>query len=246
MASPAIVAQLRAELVRRFPSAVPRPAPAPAAAALATGYPALDAILPGGGLPRGRISEIVGPPSSGKLSIALGAVAQLTRAGELCAFIDPRRQFFPPSAEAAGAELGRLLIVRPPPALMLEAACVVAQSRAFALVVLDGGAAAGGGPQQAHAARLRALCEEGDTALLLLSEGRAALPGRPLQQAATLRLRAVPRLGGSRVIVDKSAAAPAGAEADLRMLRYASYCLRAAAQLRLAGAPARPEPGARP
>ncbi|HEY3354464.1 MAG TPA: hypothetical protein VGQ83_14530 [Polyangia bacterium] len=262
MSSPT-VARLRAELVRRFPTAVPRPAPR-AAAALATGYPALDAVLPDGGLPRGRISEIVGPPSSGKLSVALGVLAQLTRQGELCAFIDGRGEFFAPSAEAAGVDLGRLLVVRPAPPLCLEAAGVVVQSRAFALAVLDTGAAGapprgvgrgmiGGGPpdrsarlEAAHAARLRRLCEEGDTALVLLTEPATAPAGRPLREAAALRLRALPQLEGVRITIDKSAAGRVGAAADLRMLRYASYCLRAAAQLRLAGAPARREPGRRP
>jgi len=229
------VARLRAELSRRFPTAMRRPAPAPAA--LLTGYPALDALLPGGGLPRGRIVEIVGSTSSGKLSIALGAMAQLTRAGSLGAFIDVTGQFFAPAAEAAGVALDRLLVVRPIPPLALEAALVVVQSRAFTLAVLDAPTAATPDRLEAsHAARLRRLCEEGDTALVLLREPSAARPGRPLVQAATLRLRVRPRLEGTRVIVDKNAAGPEGAAAELRILRYASYCLRAATELRLAGA----------
>jgi hypothetical protein len=233
------VAHLRAELVRRFPTAMRSRPVAPGG--LATGYHMLDTLLPGGGLPRGRIVEIVGPLSSGKLSIALGALSALTRGGELGAFIDAAGQFFAPSAKATGVDLARLLVVRPTPTCALTAVEVIAQSRAFTLVVLDAAAAVTARATAGQTARIRHVCAEGDTTLLLLTPG-AGGGDHPLHQAAVLRLRAAPRRRGVSITIDKSVLAPAGTAADVRILRYASYCLHAAAQLRLASAPSGQKP----
>jgi hypothetical protein len=84
----------------------------PAGDALApTGFPSLDALLLGG-LPRGEVSEIVGPRSSGRTSVARGAMAAATARGELVALIDTLDRFDPPSASAGGVDLGRVLWVR--------------------------------------------------------------------------------------------------------------------------------------
>jgi recombination protein RecA len=77
----------------------------------ATGLPPLDALLLGG-LPRGEVSEIVGPRSSGRTSVARGAMAAAAARGELVAFIDTLDRFDPPSAAAGGVDLGRVLWVR--------------------------------------------------------------------------------------------------------------------------------------
>jgi protein ImuA len=236
-----IVEQLRRDLARRFPDAVRPPAPhapARAAAHLPTGYPDLDALLPGGGLPPGRLVAITGPASSGKLSIALAVAARATAHGRLCAFIDTGGELFPPSAAACGIDLARLLVVRPPPAAVLRAVGVTVQSRAFALVVLDLAATPDGAPRltAAQATRLGALCRETEVTLLALG-APAAL--QPLVPVAAVRLRAAPSPTGARVALDGGAAVAPGA-VELRMVRHASYCLRAAAQLRLASPPARP------
>jgi hypothetical protein len=115
-----------------------------------------------------------------------------------------------------------------------RATAVTVQSRAFALVVLD--LLADGGPDLtvAQAMRLAALCREADVTLLAL--GTPAVL-RPLSPAAALRLRATPSLAGTRIALDRCAAAPS-ATVELHMVRYAPYSLRAPAGLRLAGPPA--------
>jgi hypothetical protein len=65
-----------------------------------------------GGLPRGQVSEVVGPASSGRTSVAWAALAAATRRGESVALIDTFDRFDPPTAHACGVELSRLLWVR--------------------------------------------------------------------------------------------------------------------------------------
>jgi len=76
-----------------------------------TGLPSLDAQLRGG-VPRGQVSEIVGPRSSGRTSVLRALMATATRRGELVALIDTLDRFDPASAAAAGVDLSRLLWVR--------------------------------------------------------------------------------------------------------------------------------------
>src|SRR5262245_57013539 len=73
---------------------------------LATGIPSVDALLVGG-LPRGRLVEITGPPSSGRTSLALALLASATRASEVAAVVDAADAFDPASADAAGVALER-------------------------------------------------------------------------------------------------------------------------------------------
>src|SRR5512143_739599 len=82
----------------------------PAPATVLTGIEALDALS--GGLPRGGLTEICGPASSGRTSVLLALLAQITQDGEVCALEDATDSFDPKSAEAAGVELGRLLWIR--------------------------------------------------------------------------------------------------------------------------------------
>jgi len=77
---------------------------------VSTGVPALDALT--GGLPRGALSEITGPASSGRTSVMLAALAHTTRREEACALVDASDNFDPVSAAAAGVDLDRLLWVR--------------------------------------------------------------------------------------------------------------------------------------
>ena len=65
-----------------------------------------------GGLPRGQVSEIVGPASSGRTSLAWAALGAATRRGEYVALIDTFDRFDPQTAAAAGIDLARLLWVR--------------------------------------------------------------------------------------------------------------------------------------
>ena len=83
-----------------------RPAPEMAS----SGIPDLDALT--GGLPRGCLTELCGPASSGRTTVLLAALAAATRRGEYCALIDASDALDPHSAAAAGIDLDRLLWVR--------------------------------------------------------------------------------------------------------------------------------------
>ncbi|HEX7087574.1 MAG TPA: hypothetical protein VF198_14525 [Vicinamibacterales bacterium] len=78
---------------------------------LSTGAPALDSAL-GGGLPRGQVSEIAGPASSGRTALARALLASATGGGELAAIVDVFDRFDPAGAAGAGVCLDRLLWVR--------------------------------------------------------------------------------------------------------------------------------------
>jgi recombination protein RecA len=64
------------------------------------------------GLPRGRLTEILGPDSSGRTSVLYSMLAGATRRGEICAVVDAENAFDPASAGSAGVRLERLLWVR--------------------------------------------------------------------------------------------------------------------------------------
>ena len=78
---------------------------------LPIGLPSLDAYLRGG-LPRGQVSEIVGPLTSGRTTLVLKALAAATRRGELVALIDALDRLDVSSAAAAGIDLERVLWIR--------------------------------------------------------------------------------------------------------------------------------------
>jgi hypothetical protein len=109
--SAALLAQLDA--LPKFASAVTpasrlhvRPAPD----MVSSGIRELDALT--GGFPRGCLTEICGPASSGRTSILLAALACATRSGEVCALVDSSDALNPASAVSAGVEMERLLWVR--------------------------------------------------------------------------------------------------------------------------------------
>jgi hypothetical protein len=77
---------------------------------VSTGIHAIDALT--GGLPRGCLTEIFGPASSGRTSILLAALAAATQRQEECALVDVTNAFDPQSAAAARVALDRLLWVR--------------------------------------------------------------------------------------------------------------------------------------
>jgi len=107
------------ELGVRRASALERPSPE----MVPSGVPAIDALT--GGLPRGALTEIVGPASSGRTSLLLSTLAQATARQEACALVDACDAFDPESAVAAGVDLKHLLWVRcrvPGPLLPLERA----------------------------------------------------------------------------------------------------------------------------
>jgi len=105
-----IRSQVEAVLAKRIPSAL-TPMPRMVRPVTPTGIQPLDELVEGG-LPVGAITELVGPDCSGRSSIALSFLAQVTQAARVCAWIDVSDSLDPESAAAAGVDLSRLLWVR--------------------------------------------------------------------------------------------------------------------------------------
>ena len=78
-----------------------------------TGALALDLALGIGGLPRGRVTEIFGPESSGKTTLATHVVAEAQRNGGICAYVDAEHAMDPIYAKAIGVDIDELLISQP-------------------------------------------------------------------------------------------------------------------------------------
>jgi recombination protein RecA len=138
------------KLDRTLTTALPAWEPRDDSAAIATDMAALDAGLRGG-LPRGQLSEIVGPASSGRTTLVLQTIAASTRRGEIAALVDTFDRLDVASAAAAGVDLERLLWVRgfsislgsasdvqdAPINRALKAVNLVLQAGGFGCVVLD-------------------------------------------------------------------------------------------------------------
>jgi hypothetical protein len=102
--------QIEHALERRFPAAL-TPVQRTIREVAATGIPEVDDLLDGG-LPVGAISEVTGPESSGRTSVALSFMAGRTREQHVCAWVDAADSFDPGSAAASGVSLKQLLWVR--------------------------------------------------------------------------------------------------------------------------------------
>jgi recombination protein RecA len=91
------------------------------------------------GVPRGSLTEICGPASSGRTSVAVALMARITSDSEVCALIDTAGVFDPVSAASAGVRLDRLLWIRclGNAELALKAVDLVIQAGGFGLVVFD-------------------------------------------------------------------------------------------------------------
>lgn len=133
---------------------------------LATGIAALDAALPGNGLPRGRLTEIAGAPGSGRTTIARQLVAATLRAGWWVAYVDASRTLAARDWTALGAPDNSLWVVRPDhPSRGAWCADVLLRSGAFGLVILDGAPTL----SRAVAVRLVRLARASDAAFVLLA-----------------------------------------------------------------------------
>jgi recombination protein RecA len=80
---------------------------------ISTGSISLDAALGVGGLPRGRVTEIFGPESSGKTTIALQVIAEAQKKGGIAAFIDVEHALDPAYAKKLGVDIDNLLVSQP-------------------------------------------------------------------------------------------------------------------------------------
>ena len=107
-----------------------------------TGALALDLALGVGGLPRGRITEIYGPESSGKSTLATHVVAEAQRNGGICAYIDAEHAMDPVYARAIGVDVDELLISQPDNGEQaLEIVDTLVRSGAIDVIVIDSVAA---------------------------------------------------------------------------------------------------------
>jgi recombination protein RecA len=110
--------------------------------AIPTGALALDLALGIGGLPRGRVTEIYGPESSGKSTLALHVVAEAQRNGGICAYVDAEHALDPVYAKAIGVDIDELLISQPDTGEQaLEITDMLVRSGAIDVVVIDSVAA---------------------------------------------------------------------------------------------------------
>jgi recombination protein RecA len=82
-------------------------------AVISTGSISFDAALGVGGVPRGRVTEIFGPESSGKTTITLQIIAEAQKAGGLAAFVDAEHALDPQYAKKLGVDIDNLLISQP-------------------------------------------------------------------------------------------------------------------------------------
>ncbi len=110
--------------------------------AVSTGSLSLDFALGIGGVPRGRITEIYGPESSGKTTIALHVIAEVQRQGGEAAFIDAEHALDPVYAKKLGVDINNLLVSQPDCGEQaLEIAETLVNSGAIDIIVIDSVAA---------------------------------------------------------------------------------------------------------
>src|SRR5205809_6452540 len=107
-----------------------------------TGALSLDVALGIGGIPRGRVTEIYGPESSGKTTLALHIIAEAQRGGGTAAFIDAEHALDPIYAKNLGVNTDELLISQPDTGEQaLEIAETLVRSNAADVIVIDSVAA---------------------------------------------------------------------------------------------------------
>ena len=109
---------------------------------ISTGSLGLDIALGIGGLPRGRITEIYGPESSGKTTLALQVIAEAQKMGGTCAIVDAEHALDPGYAKKLGCDVDNLLISQPDTGEQaLEIADTLVRSGAIDVLVIDSVAA---------------------------------------------------------------------------------------------------------
>src|SRR5438046_5399053 len=110
--------------------------------AISTGALPLDLALGVGGIPRGRVTEIYGPESAGKTTLALHVIAEAQKAGGVAAFVDAEHALDPLYASRIGVKIDDLLISQPDTGEQaLEIVEVLVRSNAVDVIVIDSVAA---------------------------------------------------------------------------------------------------------
>lgn len=140
---------------------------------LSTGIDEVDGLT--GGIPRGALTEIFGPRSSGRTSLIYSALAYATAHEEICALVDTNDVFAPTAATAAGIDFDRLLWVRCAANLeqAFKATDLLLHAGGFGLVILDIGDVAGKEARRIISSwwyRFRRTVENRQTAILVISE----------------------------------------------------------------------------
>jgi recombination protein RecA len=147
-----------------------------------TGLAQLDRAL-GGGIPRGRVTEISGPLAVGKTALLRRLVTQVLHTGAWVAWIDAKRTLAPAPFTALGA---RFVVIRPPDTKRSAwTADLLLRSGVFALVVIDGAPPL----SRVHGVRLAQLARERDAACVVLEHHDGGREVRPSRLAGTVRLR---------------------------------------------------------
>lgn len=109
---------------------------------ISTGSLSLDIALGGAGIPRGRVTELFGPESSGKTTLALHIIASAQRAGGVAAFIDAEHAMDPTWAKKLGVDVSSLLISQPDSGEQaLEITEMLIRSNSVDVIVVDSVAA---------------------------------------------------------------------------------------------------------
>ncbi len=107
-----------------------------------TGCIGLDVAIGAGGIPRGRITEIYGPESSGKTTVTLHAIAEAQKAGGTAAFIDAEHALDPVYAAKIGVNIGELIVSQPDTGEQaLDILDALVRSGAMDIIVIDSVAA---------------------------------------------------------------------------------------------------------
>ena len=111
-------------------------------AVISTGSISFDAALGVGGVPRGRVTEVFGPESSGKTTITLQVIAEAQRNGGLAAFVDAEHALDPGYAKKLGVDVDNLLVSQPDSGEQaLEITEALVRSGAIDVLVVDSVAA---------------------------------------------------------------------------------------------------------
>lgn len=174
------------------------PAPLPVAPGLPTGLGALDDALASGGLPRGRLTEVVG--ASGKLTLLREVVDAAVARSEWVAYVDASRTLAPRDWAEFGANT--LWIVRPHAAAQAAwCADVLLRSAAFSLVVLDSAPPI----SRAIAVRLTGLARESNAAFVVVGDGGGGTATSPTKLGGAVRLRVSRRRQRLRIVIEKGA-----------------------------------------
>jgi hypothetical protein len=180
-----------------------RSAAAPAES-LPTGYGALDSCLPGGGWPRtGLVEILVSRFGVGELYLLLPALAALTRRplARWCVWITPPLEPYAPALAAHGADLERMLVVRPSDRRGRAPETLWAFEQTLGSGASDIALAwATRNPPSRAVRRLQLAAERGRTLGVLFRPRRAARES----SAAVLRMVVEPKAGGARVTLLKS------------------------------------------